>query len=92
MRHYRQALALKPDSAATHYNLGVVLVGDGDGAAAEHHLGQAIKYDPDHFEAHLKLGQILSARGESALAAPHLRKAAESPDARVREAALSAKK
>ena len=92
VRHYRQALALKPDSAATHYNLGVVLVGDGDGAAAEHHLGQAIKYDPDHFEAHLKLGQILSARGESALAAPHLRKAAESPDARVREAALSAKK
>ena len=71
---------------ATHYNLAHVLAGDAEGVAAEHHFREAIKYAPEHFEAHLKLAEILCVRGERALAAPHLRKAAESPDIRVREA------
>jgi Tfp pilus assembly protein PilF len=59
----------------------------GDNAQSEQHLREAIKLAPNYFEAHLRLGQMLHARGEVTRAAPHLRKAAESPDARIRDAA-----
>jgi Flp pilus assembly protein TadD len=87
IREYEKALALSPRSATAHYNLGVVLVAEGNVAAAEQHFREAITYAPYHFEAHMRLGQILSARGEALLAAPHLLRAAESPDARIRSTA-----
>jgi hypothetical protein len=59
-------------------------VGDNEGAIREYRL--AIAAVPDYFEAHLKLAQLLLARGDIAGAAPHLRKAAESPDPRIRNA------
>jgi len=58
---------------------------------AEQNLNSAIQRAPDYFEAHLKLGQLLLARGDTAGAEPHLRKAAESPDPRIRTAAQEAR-
>ncbi len=87
IREYEQALALSPNSAGTHYNLAVVAAVLGRVAEAEHHFREALQYDSNHFEAHLKLAQILCARNEPELAAPHLRRAAESPDPRIRTAA-----
>jgi predicted CXXCH cytochrome family protein len=87
IREYRQAVADDPNSAAAHFNLGLILVGQGKIPEAEQHLLDTLKYDPNHFEAHLKLGEIHLQRGDSAGATAHLRKAAESPDLRLRKAA-----
>lgn len=59
-----------------------------DSAAAEYR--QAVQLNPNAYEAHLSLGQILARSGNLAEARAHIAKAAESPDAQVREAARKA--
>ena len=89
-RRYELALRLNPQLAGAHNSLGALLLrmGDTEGAVREYRL--AIAAAPDYYEAHLKLAQLLLARGDTASAAPHLRKAAESPDPRIRTAARDA--
>ena len=86
------AIAGRPGYAEAHYNLAVALASRGSVEEAGKSLEGAIRYAADYFEAHLKLGQILAARGASLSAVPHLRKAAQSPDAQVRKAAMDALK
>ena len=64
LRHYQQALALRPDSADAHNNLGVVLRKQGklDEALAQYE--QAIALRPDHVEAHNNLGNVLKQQGK----------------------------
>lgn len=88
LREYRLALAARPDYAEAHYNLAVALAAGGNVEEAEKSLESAIRYAPDYFAAHLKLGQLLAARGSYSLAGPHLRRAAQSPDPQIRQAAL----
>ena len=91
IRQYRLAIAALPDSPPAYYNLALALAGQGKLVEAEQNLNSAIQRAPDYFEAHLKLGQLLLARGDTAGAEPHLRKAAESPDLRIRTAAQEAR-
>jgi tetratricopeptide (TPR) repeat protein len=87
-RHYFQAaLRSAPGFADAHLAYAIALAERGESAPAEKGLMATLALAPQHHEAHLRLGQLLLARGATAQAAPHLRKAAESKDARIREAA-----
>jgi predicted CXXCH cytochrome family protein len=87
IRHYRSAIAARPDSAAAHLNLGLTLAGQKKLGEAQQALEAAVKYDPDLYEAHLKLGELLVGQGKADSAAAYLRKATLSPDPLVRKAA-----
>jgi DNA-binding transcriptional MerR regulator len=56
---YRQALALDPDLADAHLNLGRLLHEGGNPAAAEAHYRQALAVDPDDALAAYNLGVAL---------------------------------
>jgi tetratricopeptide (TPR) repeat protein len=60
---YVQAIALKPDYAETHSNLGVTLQELGRFKEAEAHYTQAIALKPDYAEAHSNLGNTLKELG-----------------------------
>jgi Tfp pilus assembly protein PilF len=58
VEHFRRSLALKPDSAASHYNVGTALTLGRrlDEAAEEYEL--AIRLDPKYVKAHNNLGSV----------------------------------
>jgi tetratricopeptide (TPR) repeat protein len=85
--HFKAAIRSSPSFADAHLAYAIALAAHNDVAQAEHHLQEAISRSPNYFEAHLRLGQMLLTRGDAARAATHLRKAAESTDARIRDAA-----
>jgi tetratricopeptide (TPR) repeat protein len=87
IREYRLALAGDPNSAATLVNLGLTLAARNDFAEARQRLEEALRLQPDLFAAHLKLGEILLSGGMLIPATEHLKRAAESPDERIRRAA-----
>jgi predicted O-linked N-acetylglucosamine transferase (SPINDLY family) len=60
---YRQAIALKPDYAEAHNNLGVTLNELGRLDESEASLRQAIALKPDYAEAHSNLGNTLKELG-----------------------------
>ena len=57
---YRAALVIQPADAATHCNLGHVLLKLGDMAQASTHMRNAIAIKPDYFSAHSNLLWMLS--------------------------------
>ena len=75
---YEQALALNPQFAAAHGNLGFALMQmrrfDGDGGAGRH-LQAALEIDPGLFNAQYMLGSMLHRRGDLAGAVAHFRRA-----------------
>jgi hypothetical protein len=81
---------LKPSLSDAYLGLGNVLAGEGKTADAEAQYRLAIARNPEFHEAHLALGRLLARKGATAEARVHLRKAAESPDPSVRQAALEA--
>ena len=56
------ALRLKPDSAETHFNLGVAHGDRGNRAEAIRHLQEAIRLRPDFAQARDELAKIRAAR------------------------------
>jgi predicted CXXCH cytochrome family protein len=86
-RELAEAVRVNPKAAVTRHNFAVVLLELNDSEGALSHFRSAVELDPNYYEAHLKLGSLLMRRGERAEAEPHLRKAAESPDPGVKEAA-----
>ena len=95
--HFEKAIASNPAYVAAHHSYGLILalLHSPEKAVAE--LEEAARLDPksaeirgDLAEAHLALGMLLLRDGRSAEAQVHLRKAAESPDPAVRQAALKA--
>ena len=60
--HFRRSLALQPQSAAAHYNLGTALTVARrlDEAAGEY--GEALRIDPVYANAHNNLGNVLLAQ------------------------------
>ena len=76
-----------PGFADAHLAYAIALAERGKSAPAEKEFTATLALAPQHHEAQLRLGQLLLARGATAQATPHLRKAAESKDARIREAA-----
>jgi hypothetical protein len=60
---YSQSIALKPDFAEAHSNLGNTLKDHGRFEEAEASYRQAIEYNSDHAEAHNNLGNVLKELG-----------------------------
>jgi tetratricopeptide (TPR) repeat protein len=81
---YKKAIAEKPQLAAAHRNLGMVLVKLGDYKAASRHLEQAIgKYEKD-FDANYYLGESYRAQDKYAEAIFRYKKALKLKDGDVR--------
>lgn len=74
---YQAALALKPDYADGHYNLGNAQAALGDPAAAEAAYGLALVLRPDHVASHRNLGALFESWGRHDRAADAYRRAAE---------------
>ncbi len=74
-RHYREALALRPDHARAHFGMAAVSAAQGDLAAAEAAYGHALDSDPEFSEAHNNLAALLERRGDFAGAARHYEQA-----------------
>jgi tetratricopeptide (TPR) repeat protein len=73
--HYRQSLALNPESASTHYNLGIALALRGVRGDAISEFRDAIRIDPGYAQAHNNLGATLQAAGQIDEALDHYRRA-----------------
>jgi len=73
--HYREVLAIRPDSGTAHVNLGTALQqqGDFDGALAAYQ--RALELDPTLFNAWSNIGVILASRGHNAEAEPSFERA-----------------
>ena len=63
------------------------VVRQGKPREAKKHFESAVKLDPGLYEAHLNLGKQLALEGDYARGEMHFRKAAESPDPLLRQAA-----
>ena len=62
----RAAIALAPERAALHYNLGKILQDGGEGPAAEASYTRALALNPALAEASANLALLLKERGETA--------------------------
>jgi tetratricopeptide (TPR) repeat protein len=77
----RKAIALKPDYALAHYNLGAALGNQGKLAEAEVAYRKVIELNPDDALAHYNLGNALNRQGKAAEAeAAHRKAIALKPD------------
>ena len=72
---YRESLRLNPDSAPTHYNIGLVFSAQGKYQQAAAEFQNAIGLDPTHAGAHNNLGAMLHAFGRFDEAAAEYRRA-----------------
>jgi Flp pilus assembly protein TadD len=75
IRHYEQALRLKPDYAEAHNKLGMVLQQAGQRQEAIGHYEQALRLKPDYAEAHNNLGIALAQTGRTEEAIAHFEQA-----------------
>jgi Tfp pilus assembly protein PilF len=73
--HFRGSLKLNPDSAPTHYNLGLALSMLRDYGEAMREFEAAVRLDPNHAEAHNNLGALLHVARRFDEAAEHYRRA-----------------
>jgi tetratricopeptide (TPR) repeat protein len=77
IRFLTAAVALRPNSAGVHLNLGIALAGKGRRAEAILANHWAIKLKPDYAQAYHNLGVVLDEQGDLTGAAEHLRRATE---------------
>lgn len=61
---FRRALALSPNNALIHFNIGVTLLNNAAADKAVGHFRQAVGLDPLHASAHYALGQVYLRRGQ----------------------------
>lgn len=59
LRHFRQAVRLKPDYDEAHYHLGVMAVLANNVVEAEQEFMATIAANPDHYKARNNLGKLL---------------------------------
>jgi tetratricopeptide (TPR) repeat protein len=71
----KQAVAASPDSAQTHYNLGLALKQAGAKEAALNEFAEAIRLRTNYFEAHAARALTLEETGKSANAVDEFREA-----------------
>ncbi len=60
---FQESLRLNPNSAPTHYNLGVALSALHRGQDAAVEFAETVRLDPNHADAHNNLGALLNAFG-----------------------------
>ncbi len=75
--YYQRAIALDPDYAKAHSNLGFVLKEQSHYADAEHSLKTALAIDPNIADAYYMLGTIYQNQGKLEDAIHHFRQALE---------------
>jgi Flp pilus assembly protein TadD len=75
VRHYFDALRLKPDLVIPHLNLGVALRGQGKLIEAVDHFSTALQIKPDCAEAYYELGVTLEKQGHFDAAVRHYSRA-----------------
>ena len=75
VRHFAISAALKPDSAAAHFNLGTAQAQAGRFEAAVVSFRKSLELRPDYALAHGNLGRVLLAQGNQAEAMKHLQEA-----------------
>ncbi len=75
IHHFRQSLALNPQSAPTHYNLGYALALQGRRDEAIASFRAALRIDPDYAQAHNNLAAMLQLAGLTDEALAHFRRA-----------------
>jgi protein O-mannosyl-transferase len=63
VRHYSEALNIKPDFSGAHNNLGNALTNQGKTTEAIAHYKQALKINPAYIKAHINLGNVLKEEG-----------------------------
>ena len=79
--HYFEAIRLKPDFAAAHHDLGVLLSKKGRISEAVSELQLAVRYRPDYPEAYNNLGAVMVSQGKLDDAMVYITKAVElNPD------------
>jgi tetratricopeptide (TPR) repeat protein len=71
IKHYKQAIRIKPYFEKAHNNLGVALEKQGRIAEAIKHYLQALRIKPDHESAHNNLGNALDNQGRTEEAIKH---------------------
>ena len=71
VRHYNEALRIKPNLAAPHLNLGVALKEEGNLSGAINHFTKVLGLKSDCAEAHYELGDTLNRKGDFASAIEH---------------------
>jgi tetratricopeptide (TPR) repeat protein len=75
IRHYSQALRIRPDFIQSHLNLGIMLRYQGKLDPSMEHFSRVLKLKPDCAEAHNELGYTLSEQGKVTEAATHYHEA-----------------
>jgi tetratricopeptide (TPR) repeat protein len=73
---YTATLQKNPGCWMAHYNLGIVLSGQGEADQAIDHYKQAVALRPDYAEAHYNLGRLLVEQGQFDDAIAHYERAA----------------
>jgi Flp pilus assembly protein TadD len=76
-QHFAETVRVRPDSAASHYNLGNALFRQGRHAEAVGSLRKALAIDPNYALAHDGLGVALYSQGQLVEATSHYRRAVE---------------
>jgi tetratricopeptide (TPR) repeat protein len=71
VKHYLEALRIKPDLVIPHLNLGVILRGQGKFVEAVYHFSTAIQIKPDCAEAYYELGVTQEKEGDFDAAVGH---------------------
>jgi tetratricopeptide (TPR) repeat protein len=64
LRHYYEALRIKPDFGDAHNNLGTTLMSQGKLDQAINHLYKAVEFAPGYASAYNNLGVALAANGD----------------------------
>src|SRR5262249_34878899 len=72
---YRRTLALKPDYAPAHYQLGHCLLRQGDRTGALEAFRAAVRYRPNFAACHRDLGSLLAENNAVGAALIHLQQA-----------------
>ena len=71
IRHYREAVRIRPDWADAHYNLGTALEDSGLHEEALREFNLALRLRPDHVRAHYNLAVFLVTQGRTDSAIAH---------------------
>ena len=75
IKHFRQALQVRPDLAEVHFNLGLALKSQGELDDAIKYFRQALQLNPDLAKAHNNLALALTMTGQLDKAIEHFREA-----------------